>query len=188
MGALGRPVGPPSSEKGRRAHARMLRAGFELGSSSLLGRPSGGVTEYFGARQVSWLAAYRRRRLPGPVIRSSGAKRRRHAAHSRGGGHGSAKRLPCSLFTLGQDRGTVHNLCSSFAGACQMRGRSRSTFGRLDPRTLLTRTNAAATLPPPTTMAARAQANRIMATSRFAPSRSTYSTSLSTTAICRSPR
>ena len=34
-------------------------------SSSLLGRPSGGFSEFIGARQVSWLAAYRRRRLPG---------------------------------------------------------------------------------------------------------------------------
>jgi hypothetical protein len=33
----------------------------------LLGRPSGGRAEFIGARQVSWLAAYRRRRLPGPT-------------------------------------------------------------------------------------------------------------------------
>ena len=36
-------------------------------SSTLLGRPSGGLAESIGARQVSWLAAYRRRRLPGPA-------------------------------------------------------------------------------------------------------------------------
>ena len=48
-------------------------------SSSLLGRPSGGVAEFIGARQVSWLAAYRRRRLPGlgssPVARKASARR-----------------------------------------------------------------------------------------------------------------
>ena len=43
-------------------------------------------------------------------------EKRRHAAHSRGGGHGSARGLPCSLFTLWQDRGTVR--ASSF----QLRG------------------------------------------------------------------
>ena len=43
-------------------------------------------------------------------------EKRRHAAHSRGGGHGSARGLPCSLFTLWQDRGTVRD--SSF----QLRG------------------------------------------------------------------
>ncbi len=35
------------------------------GSSALLGRPSGGLAEFSGARQVSWLATYRRRGLPG---------------------------------------------------------------------------------------------------------------------------
>jgi hypothetical protein len=45
---------------------------------------------------------------------------RRHAAHSRGGGHGSTKSLPCSLFTLGRNRGTVHGSCSSFGRGCQM--------------------------------------------------------------------
>jgi len=71
-----------------------------------------------GARQVSWLAAYRRRRLPGRK-QAQWREKRRHAAHSRGGGHGSAKGLPCSLFTLGQDRGTVRDLCPSFAKGCQ---------------------------------------------------------------------
>ena len=46
---------------------------------ALLGRPSGGVAEFIGARQVSWLAAYRRRRLPGlessPVARKASARR-----------------------------------------------------------------------------------------------------------------
>ena len=49
-------------------------------------------------------------------MKSSGDEKRRHAAHSRGGGHGSAKSLPCSLFTLWQDRGTVRDLCSASAG------------------------------------------------------------------------
>jgi hypothetical protein len=44
-------------------------------SSSLLGRPSGGVAEFIGVRQVSWLAACRRRNLPGlgssPVAQKS---------------------------------------------------------------------------------------------------------------------
>ena len=55
-------------------------------------------------------------------------EKRRHAAHSRGGGHGSAKSLPCSLFTLRQDRGTVRDVCSSFGRGCQM----TDTIIRLD--------------------------------------------------------
>jgi hypothetical protein len=51
---------------------------------------------------------------------------RRHAAHSRGGGHGSTKSLPCSLFTLGRNRGTVHGSCSSFGKGCQMECRALS--------------------------------------------------------------
>jgi hypothetical protein len=82
-------------------------------------RPSGGIAESIGARQVSWLAAYRRRRLPGLMKKPSGEKRR-HAAHSRGGGLGSAKSLPCSLFTLGRNRGTVRRSCSSFGRGCQI--------------------------------------------------------------------
>jgi hypothetical protein len=52
-----------------------------------LRRPRG----IYGARQVSWLTAYRRRRLPRPM-KSPVARKRRHAAHSRGGGHGSTKK------------------------------------------------------------------------------------------------
>ena len=43
-------------------------------SSTLLSRPSGGIAESIGARQVSWLATYRRRRLPRPMKKSSGEK------------------------------------------------------------------------------------------------------------------
>ena len=60
-------------------------------SWTLLGRPSGGRAEFIGARQVSWLAAYRQRRLPGPA-KVQWRDKRRHAAHSRGGGHRSAER------------------------------------------------------------------------------------------------
>ena len=56
-------------------------------------------------------------------------EKRRHAAHSRGGGHGSARGLPCSLFTLWQDRGTVRDSCSSFAEGCQIFGTSRTLPG-----------------------------------------------------------
>ena len=55
-------------------------------------------------------------------------EKRRHAAHSRGGGHGSTKSLPCSLFTLGRNRGTVRWSCSSFGRGCQM---ERETLGPL---------------------------------------------------------
>jgi hypothetical protein len=99
---------------------------------------------FIGARQVSWLAAYRRRCLPGPAkaqwqksvgtpltVAGAATDRRRH--------------LPCSLFTLDRDRGTVLGLCPSFERGCQMelealsrattpespvRHRSKDTSGR----------------------------------------------------------
>jgi hypothetical protein len=95
-------------------------------SSTLLSRPSGGIAESIGARQVSWLATYRRRRLPRLEKKPSGSEKRRHAAHSRGGGHGSTKGLPCSLFTLGRNRGTVRRSCSSLETGCQMERRPLS--------------------------------------------------------------
>ena len=43
---------------------RKLEREFSRASSKLPGRPSGGPSGLTGARQVSWLTAYRRRRLP----------------------------------------------------------------------------------------------------------------------------
>jgi hypothetical protein len=75
----------------------MLNWGSEKRSSALLGRPTGGLAEWSthgrspGSQRIADAA------FPGerPV-----AKMRRHAAHSRGGGRGSARSLPRSLFTL----------------------------------------------------------------------------------------
>jgi len=56
---------PRFAEKGNRAaRPRKLEREFSRASSKLPGRPSGGPSGLTGARQVSWLAAYRRRRLP----------------------------------------------------------------------------------------------------------------------------
>ena len=89
-------------------------------SWSLLGRPSGGVAQ--NHRRTAGLLA--RGVSPTPPSRTwiqvQWRKKRRHAAHSRGGGHGSARGLPCSLFTLWQERGTVRGLCPSFGRGCQM--------------------------------------------------------------------
>ena len=65
-------------------------------SSTLLGRPSGGLAEFIGARQVSWLAAYRRRRLPG-LLKSPVAKKalaRRSQSRGRPRISGKAYRVP----------------------------------------------------------------------------------------------
>jgi hypothetical protein len=73
----------------------------------------------YGARQVSWLAAYRRRRLPrpmkSPVARKASARRLQSRGRPRIG-----ENLPCSLFTLGRNRGTVRWSCSSFERGCQI--------------------------------------------------------------------
>src|SRR5208337_599376 len=50
-------------EKRSRASPKLERI-LNLASSKLPDRPSGGPSGLTGARQVSWLAAYRRRRLP----------------------------------------------------------------------------------------------------------------------------
>jgi hypothetical protein len=73
----------------------------------------------YGARQVSWLTAYRRRRLPrpmkSPVARKASARRLQSRGRPRIG-----ENLPCSLFTLGRNRGTVHWSCPSFGRGCQI--------------------------------------------------------------------
>ena len=62
---------------------------------------------------------------PSRTRKSPVAKKRRHAAHSRGGGHGSAsERLPCSLFTLGRDRGTVLGFMSQLREGLSNGGQS----------------------------------------------------------------
>jgi hypothetical protein len=67
-------------------------------SSTLLGRPSGDLAEFIGARQVSWLAAYRRRRLPGllkgPVAGKASARRLQSRGRPRISG--KAYRVPFS--------------------------------------------------------------------------------------------
>ena len=56
---------PPQSEP---ANTGLAEDRKSVGrSSTLLDRPSGGLSGFIGARQVSWLAAYRRRCLPGPM-------------------------------------------------------------------------------------------------------------------------
>ena len=89
-------------------------------SSTLLSRPSGGIAESISARQVSWLAAYRRRRLPRPMKKSSGEKSVGTPLTVAGAATDRQKSLPCSLFTLGRNRRTVRRSCSSFRRGCQM--------------------------------------------------------------------
>src|SRR5208337_1863758 len=59
-----------------------LETGSE-GTLALPGRPSGGSSRLTGARQVSWLAAYRRRRLPGGKPSGEDASARRSQSRGR---------------------------------------------------------------------------------------------------------
>ena len=77
--------------------AARRRTGTVGRSSRLLGRPSGGSAE-FDRRTAGLLARSVSPTPPSRACESPVAKKRRHAAHSRGGGHGSAKayRVPFS--------------------------------------------------------------------------------------------
>src|SRR5580704_13398244 len=61
----------------------------------------------YRARQVSWLTAYRRRRLPRLMKKSSGEKSVGTPLTVAGAATDRRQSLPCSLFTLGRNRGTV---------------------------------------------------------------------------------
>ena len=115
-----RPFGPPSPAGGEGRGGQMSQAVLDLGSSSLPGRPSGGVTEFIGARQVSWLAAYRRRRLPGlgssPVAREASARRSQSRGRPRIGQRPTV--FPFHPLVRSRDRA---GSCSSFARGCQIR-------------------------------------------------------------------
>jgi hypothetical protein len=99
-------------------------------SSTLLGRPSGGLAEFIGARQVSWLAAYRRRRLPelikSPVARKASARRSQSRGRPRISG--KAYRVPFS------PSGAIEGPCFRFMS--QLRGGlsngARTAFLRSD--------------------------------------------------------
>jgi hypothetical protein len=93
-------------------------------SSTLLGRPSGGPAGYLahgrspGSRRIADAA------FPGfsksPVARKASTRRSQSRGRPR-----IDESLPCSLFTLGRNRGTVPDLCHSFARGCQMDRRDR---------------------------------------------------------------
>ena len=111
-------------------HGRRLRSYNSLdGSSALLGRPSGSLAEFTGARQVSWLATYRRRRLPelssSPVARKASARR----SQSRGRPRIGARLTRVPFSPSGKIEGPCATLHSSFAEGCQISGTSRTLPG-----------------------------------------------------------
>jgi hypothetical protein len=111
------PVGEPSARRqiGRRSlgHQRSLAAPpAALRNPSAHGRSP-------GSQRIADAA------FP-DLQKAQWREKRRHAAYSRGGGHGSTKSLPCSLFTLGRNRGTVRWSSSSLETGCQMEGRPPS--------------------------------------------------------------
>jgi hypothetical protein len=89
-------------------------------SSTLLSRPSGGIAESIGARQVSWLAAYRRRRLPRLMKKPSGEKSVGTLLTVAGAAtdRQEAYRVPFS--PSGVIEGPCLGLCPSFERGCQM--------------------------------------------------------------------
>ena len=116
-------------------HGRRLRSYNSVGrSSALLGRPSGGLAEFTGARQVSWLATYRRRRLPGLSIKSSGEKSVGTPLTVAGAAtdRREAYRVPFS--PSGKIEGPCATLHSSFAEGCQIFGILRDETRALAPR------------------------------------------------------
>jgi len=73
-----------------------------------------------GARQVSWLAAYRRRCLPG----RSAQWRRCVGTPLTVAGAAADRPKACRVpFSPSKTRGTVRILCSSLASGCQMTAR-----------------------------------------------------------------